>query len=252
MRRGIQHAAMAPRVERALRGVLYRLLWALAAFGIGASLTWLFRVEVFGYLLAPAGDGLSENGRAIFTGPAEMFNLTIGLAIKGGIVASFPVLAYSVYSLVRPLLDRQQRRIIVIFLGLSLFFYLAGTAFAYFVLLPIGLRFLLQFGADVATPMIRITEYMDMAVAMLFWLGIVFEVPIVMLLLAKLRLVSHQQFKRLRRYVPIAALILGMIITPTVDVVSQTLVAVPIIVLFEVGMFLSWLARPKAQAEGSG
>ena len=226
--------------------MLYKLLWPLVTFGIGASLTWLFRAEVFGYLLAPAGDSLSVDGRAIFTGPTEMFSLTIGMAIKGGIVVAFPVLTFSVYSLAKPLLDRQQRRTVILFLGLSIFLYLVGTAFAYFVLLPIGLGFLLQFGADIATPMIRISEYMDLALAMLFWLGLVFETPLVMLLLAKVRIVSHLQFKRLRRYVPIAALILGALITPTIDWVSQTLVAVPLILLYEVGVLLAWLVRPKA------
>ena len=236
---------MTPRLERALRGVLFRLLSVLVAFGLGAALTWVFRTEVFGYLLAPAGDGLSTDGRAIFTGPTEMFSLAIGLAVKGGALAAIPVLVYNVYSLVRPLLDRQERRTIVLFLGLSLFFYLAGTAFAYWVLLPAGLGFLLQFGTDIAVPMIRITEYMELALAMLYWLGIVFEIPIVMLLLAKLRIVSHQRFQRLRRYVPIAALILGMVITPTGDLVNQTLVALPIWALYEVGILLSWLARPR-------
>ena len=174
-----------------------------------------------------------------------MFGLTISLVIKGGLVTAFPVLAYNLYGFSRGLLRKQQRRTVLLFLWAILFFYLAGTAFAYFVLLPTGLGFLLQFGTDIATPMIRITEYMELALAMLFWLGIVFEIPIVMMLLAKLRLVSHEQFKRLRRYVPIAALILGMIITPTIDAVNQALVAVPLVLLYEVGMFLAWLVRPR-------
>lgn len=236
---------MTPRIERALRGVFYRLLWVLAAFGVGASLTWYFRTEIFRWLLAPAGGHLSPTGQPIFTSPTEMFSLTIGLAIKGGLVAAAPVLVFHIYRLLRPLLSKQQRRTITLFLWLILFFYLAGTAFAYYVLLPTGLKFLLSFGADIATPMVRISEYMDLALTLLFWLGIVFEIPIVMMLLAKLRLVSHERFKRLRIYVPIGALILGGLITPTVDPVNQTLVAVPLVALYEVGIFLAWLARPK-------
>ena len=178
-----------------------------------------------------------------------MFSLVIGLAIKGGIVAALPVLVYHVYGLASHLLLVEQRRTIRRFLWLILFFYLAGTAFAYYVLLPTGLKFLLQFGTDIATPMIRISEYMELALAMLFWLGLVFEIPVVMLLLAKLRVVSHKQFQRFRRYVPIAALILGAIITPTFDIINQTLVALPLIFLYEVGIFLAWIARPKVQGE---
>ena len=219
-----------------------------AAFGLGASLTWHYRVEVFGYLLAPADGQLSGTGKPIFTGPTDMFGLTIGMAVKGGLAAAIPVLGYNIYGLFRPLLDRQKRRTVLLFLWLMLLFYIGGMAFAYWVLLPTGLRFLLNFGTEIATPAIRITEYMELAQAMLFWLGLVFEIPIVMLLLAKLRVVSYKGFAKFRRYVPIAALILGMIITPTPDWVNQALVAGPIWLLYEAGVFLAWLVRPKVRA----
>lgn len=239
---------MTPRLERVLRGVLFRLLLALVAFGLGASLTWVYRVEVFGYLLAPAGGALSGTGQPIYTGPTEMFELTMNVVTKGGIVAALPVLAGGVYSMAQPLLDWQQRRTLLLFLGLILVFYAAGMAFAYWVLLPTGLGFLLQFGTDIAVPMIRITEYMELALKMLFWLGIVFQIPVVMLLLVKLRIVSYERFKRLRRYFPAAAIFLSMLITPGDDIGNIALLAGPIIALYEVGLRLAWLARPKVRA----
>ena len=225
-----------------------RLLWVFVALGVGASLTWYFRTTIFLWLLAPAGDQLSGTGQPIFTGPTEMFSVTVGLVVKGGIVTAFPVLAYNVYRLLSPLLDQEKKRLVIIFAALGFVLYLAGVAFAYWVLLPTGLKFLLAFGTDIATPMIRISEYMDMAMAMIFWLGVVFELPLVMLLLAKLRLVSYKDFKKVRRYVPMMAFILSAIITPTFDVVNQTLVAVPLVALFEVGVLLAWIARPKVQS----
>ena len=243
--RGEKPTALPPRVERALRGVLFRLLFVFIAFGLGAVLTWQFRVEIFGFLLAPAGGQLSGSGKPIFTGPTEMFSLTVSLAVKGGVLAAIPMLAYQVYRLTKRLLTTQQRRTIRLFMVLSLGLYLAGTAFAYYVLLPAGLQFLLTFGAGIATPAIRISEYMELATAMLFWLGLVFEIPLVMMLLAKLRLVSHERFGRLRLYVPIAAIIFGALITPTGDAVNNTLVAVPLIVLYEVGVLLAWVVRPR-------
>ena len=217
----------------------------LVAFGVGASLTWYFRTTIFLWLLAPAGDRLSGTGQPIFTGPTEMFGLTVSLVMKGGIVAAFPVLVYHTHCIISPLLNKWQRREFNLFLVLGSILYLGGTSFAYFVLLPTGLRFLLKFGTDIATPMIRITEYMDMALAMLFWLGVVFELPLLMLLLAKLRVMSHTGFRKIRRYVPAMAFIFAAIITPTFDIVNQTLVAVPLIVLFEVGVFFAWVVRPR-------
>ena len=220
------------------------------AFGVGASLTWYFRTTIFLWLLAPAGGRLSGTGQPIFTGPTEMFGLTVSLVMKGGIVVAAPVLVYHTYRFLGPLLNKRLRRTISLFLVLGFILYLGGTAFAYFVLLPTGLRFLLNFGTDIATPMIRITEYMDMAVAMLFWLGVVFELPLLMLLLAKLRVMSHKTFKRIRRYVPATAFILAAIITPTFDIINQTLVAIPLILLYEAGVFLAWTVRPR-QVKGA-
>jgi sec-independent protein translocase protein TatC len=112
-------------------------------------------------------------------------------------------------------------------------------------MLPTGLRFLLNFGTDIAVPVIVISDYIDLLTAMMLWLGVIFEIPIAMFLLAKLRIISYLRFRRLRRYVPISAFVLSAILTPTFDVINQTLLALPIIVLYEVGLFVSWLAWPE-------
>ena len=232
-------------IQRHFRGVKRRLLWVFLAFGVGSSLTWYFRTTVLAWLLLPAGGQLSATGRPVFIAPTEMFSLMVGLAIKGGFVLAFPVLVYQVFRFLRPLLSKKHGRFIAIFLPAGFVCFLGGAAFAYFVLLPTGLRFLLQFGTDVADPMIRITEYMDLALAMLFWLGIVFELPLALFLVVKLRIVEYKRVRSFQKYAPLAAFILSALITPTMDIVNSTLVAVPIIVLFEAGVFLAWLARPR-------
>ncbi len=195
--------------------------------------------------MAQAGGQLSPSGMPIFISPTEMFSVVIDLTMKGGFVAAFPVTVYHLYRFASPMLGRRPRRLIRTYLTMGAALYLGGTAFAYFIVLPTGLRFLLSFGTDIATPMIRISEYLTLVLAMTFWLGVVFELPLVMMLLAHIRLVSHKQFKKFRRYVPLAAFIMGAIITPTMDMVNQTLVAVPLIILYEFGVFLSWVVRPK-------
>lgn len=224
-----------------------RLLWVFVAFGLGASLTWYYQEAVFRWLLAPARGHLSETGQPIFTSPTEMMAVTTNLAVLGGVVVAFPVLVYHVARFLNPIMSPRCRKFVIVFLPASLACYLAGVAFAYWVLLPTGLTFLLQFGSDVAVPMIRISEYMSLVQAMLFWLGVVFELPLAMFLAVKFRLVSYKRLKRLRVYVPITALFLSMIITPTTDWVNQGLVAVPIVVLYEVGMVLAFLARPRGK-----
>ena len=226
------------------RRIRVRLFWILLTFGAGAGGTWYYKEAVFNLLLAPAGDNLSPfDGQPIFTSPTAMMGATIQLAIRGGVIAALPVLVVRVYTLFRSLVPPQQRRFLVIFLPATVLSFLLGAAFAYWVLLPTGLRFLLNFGDGVAVPVIVLSEYIDLLTSMILWLGVVFELPIAMFLLAKMRIVSYLKFRGLRKYVPVAAFILSAIITPTFDVVNQTLLAVPMILLYEVGLFLSWLAN---------
>jgi sec-independent protein translocase protein TatC len=187
---------------------------------------------------------LSPTGSPVFVAPTEMLSATIHLSLMGGLVASLPVIAVGFWRLLIPLLPSGGRRLALFFFPAVLLSYLAGAAFAYYALLPAGLGFLLQFGTNIAAPMIRISEYMSLVTAMVVWLGILFELPLVMFLLAKLRLVPHTRFRKYRKFVPVTAFILAAIITPTFDVVNQVLVAVPLIVLFEIGLFLAWVGRP--------
>ena len=229
------------------RRIRIRLFWVLLTFGAGAGATWYYKEAVFGLLLAPAGDNLSPfaGGLPIFTSPTSMMGATIQLAIRGGVIAALPVLVVSVYTLFSSLVPPQQRRFLVIFLPATVLSFLLGAIFGYFVLLPTGLKFLLNFGDGVAVPVIVLSEYIDLLSSMIFWLGVVFELPIAMFLLAKMQIVSYLRLRGLRKYVPVAAFILSAIITPTFDVVNQTLLAVPIILLYEIGLFLSWLAWPE-------
>jgi sec-independent protein translocase protein TatC len=236
-----------------MRRVKRRFLFVFLAFGIGAGLTWLYREPILLWLYIPAHGSLSSfEGLPIVTAPTEAFTVVIGLVMKGGIVAAFPVATFSVITLVSPLLDRKQRRFVLwVFTPALFLLFLSGAAFAYYVMLPTGMRYLLNFGANTTVPMIQLSEYMKLVTALIFWAGIVFELPLLMLLLAKLRIVGHSKLKKYRKYVPLAAFILGAVITPTFDMVNSTLVAVPLIVLFEVGLFLMWLVRPKPEGHRS-
>ena len=232
-------------MRRFARKVRFGLLGTLLAFGIGAGLTWYFRVIIFGWLIAPAGGMLSPHqGLPVYTSPTEILSVTIKLSLTGGVVFAIPVLVGTLFYLVRPLLKRNERRLVALFLPAIFFCYLTGVSFAYFLMLPVGIAFLLHFGEGVAVPTIRISEYLSLVITLIFWLGIIFELPLLMYLLAKLRLVSYRRFKKVRKFVPPIAIIVSAILTPTMDIVNQLMLAGPIIILYEFGLLLAWLAQP--------
>ena len=230
-------------VQQFARRVKWHAASIFVALGAGTSVTWVYYKEIFRFLYVPADGNLSPYGLPVFTEPTETLDAVFGLALKGGIIVASPVAVFSIYRLLMPLMDKSRRRFIALFLPVMGLFYVGGAAFAYYVMLPVGLKFLLNFGTDIAVPMITISAYMSLVTALVFWLGLIFEIPLVMFLLAKLRLVSRKRMGVFRKYVPIAALFLGMIITPTTDWLNQSMVAVPIVALYEVGLFLAWIAE---------
>jgi len=146
----------------------------------------------------------------------------------------------------RPFLSPRIRRFLLLFAVTGPVLFVAGLAFVYYIMLPASMGFLLNFGQGIAHPLINIRDYFALLFTLLFWIGLVFEIPLVMYLLAKTRVVRYRKFKRLRKFVPFIALILGWLITPTPDIVNQLLVAAPIIVLYEIGMLFAWTAHPDA------
>ena len=121
--------------------------------------------------------------------------------------------------------------------------FLLGAFFGYRVLFPPAVKFLLGFGSDVATPMISIGSYVNLMLSLLFWMGVIFEMPVALFFLAKLGIVTPEFLSRQRRYAIVVAFVLGAVITPTFDPINQAIVALPIIVLYEVSIWLAKLAR---------
>ena len=232
--------------ERLGQRVRRRLFLVFLTFSIGAASTWFYRVDIFTFLLVPAGGALSPfDGLPVYTTPTGMMASTIGLAIKGGAVVALPVATVGFLTLLRPLIPGRYWRFLIIFTTSVLLCFLGGAAFGYYVLLPTAMQFLLHFGAGIAVPLIDITEYLAMFMAIVFWMGLIFVLPPAMYLLTKLRLVEYRTLRKIRKFVPPSAFILAAILTPTFDVVNQTMMAVPMMILYEAGLFVSWAARPE-------
>jgi sec-independent protein translocase protein TatC len=159
------------------------------------------------------------------------------------VILALPFIVYQTVLFIRPGLTRSERRYVYIMLPAIAFCFLIGAIFAYFILLPPALNFLFTFGSDIAEPMIKIGNYVSVLTTMLFWTGICFEIPIAMFFLVKIGIIKTHWLSRFRKAAYLIAFILGAIITPTCDPVNQSLVAIPIIVLYEFGIILAKLAR---------
>ena len=144
-----------------------------------------------------------------------------------------------------PGLPKPVRRFLALFLPAALLCYLTGAAFAYWVLLPAGFRFLLSFGAGAAVAYIRVADYFALALSLVLWLGVIFELPLAMFMAVKLEMVRYERLKRLRKYVVATMAILAPIIAPTADIVNALLVFVPMVALYELGLLLAWMAQPR-------
>ena len=219
-----------------------RVLISVLALIVGAGVAFCFFRQIIDLLVRPARDLDAGTGQLVFIEVTELLTTSVKVSLVAGFVLAMPVILYQVIMFVAPGLTGREKRYLLGFLPAVLLAFMAGVAFGYFVLTPPALHFLLTFGADVATPFIRVSNIVNLMIRLLFWMGISFETPLVMYLLAQIGLVNARMLGRFRRYWVVVAFILGAIITPTVDPVNQALVAVPLLVLYELGVVLARLA----------
>jgi len=215
-----------------------RLIISLISLAVGTAIAFAFRDPLLSILIRP-----SPGFRPVYLELTEMLGVYMQLSLLGGFILTLPVIAYQAAMFIVPgLLPKERRALLIMLPGVTVLF-LLGVSFGYFVVLPPTITFLISFGMNVAEPQIRISNYFNVVVTVLFWLGVVFEIPFVMYLLARIKLISAGTLSRYRRYSIVVAFILGALITPTFDPITQTLVSVPIVVLYELGILLAWLAR---------
>lgn len=238
-------------LRKHLEELRWRLLVTVIAVIIGAVVSVIFFQPLVDALLRPGEGYLSDTGGPIYTEVTELLGVTVKVALLGGMVLALPILTYHVVAFVSPGLTRREKTYLIAMTPAALLCFAAGAAFAYFVLIPPMLAFLLTYGADVATPMIRISNYVNLLITIVFWMGMIFETPLVMFTVAKAGLVSPEGMARGRRFIIVLAFLLGAMITPTFDPLNQTLVALPFLLLYEVGLRLARFARPRARAEDS-
>ena len=211
-----------------------RLIKSIVAVLAAACLFYLIVDKVFAFVIKPVG-------RLVFTAPGEAFVARIMLALFGGIFLALPVVLYQVWRFVAAGLKEHEAKYVRIFAPCSFVLFIMGGSFAYFVAVPVSIRFLLSFSSSVIVPMITVKNYISFVGTMLLAFSIVFELPLVLMFLTKIGIATPAFLAQKRKYAIVIILGVSALITPP-DCVTQIMIAVPLIILYEAGIIASRLA----------
>lgn len=214
-----------------------RLIHAFIAVGVGFVAAYFFKEQLFDILTAPLVTAMAKSGNAklIFTGLPEAFFTYLKVALLAGIILATPVLFYEFWMFVSPGLYREEKKYILPIIILSLIFFIAGASFGYFIVFPYGFQFFLGFTTETIQAMPSMKEYLSFASKMLLAFGFVFELPLVLTFLSRMGLVTPAFLKKNRKYALLLFFVGAAMITPP-DVVTQIMMAMPLIILYEVGI----------------
>ncbi len=214
-----------------------RLVRSFIAVGAGFAVAYFFKEKLFEILIAPLVIAMGENGNAqmIFTGLPEAFFTYLKVSLLAGIIVATPVLFYQFWMFVSPGLYRTEKKYLLPIVFLSVFFFLIGSSFGYFIVFPYGFKFFLGFATQTIHAMPSMKEYLSFASKMLLAFGFVFELPLVLTFLARMGLVTVDFLKKNRKYALLLFFVGAALITPP-DVVTQIMMALPLMVLYEISI----------------
>jgi len=219
-----------------------RIVNSLISIGIGAAIGWFVAPHFVNWIVKPMTDALTKahlEPKLVYSHPAGFLNLLITLSIYLGIVIASPWILYQIWLFVAPALYKHERSAITGFLFSTVFLFLAGIAFGYFISLPYVLRFLISFQGPVV-PLINVDEYFDLILMVLLGLGLVFELPVLIFFLSLFGIVTPKFLMKNFRYAILVIAILAAILTPTPDATTMLVFMAVLVALYFVGVAVSW------------
>lgn len=233
-----------------------RIIYSLYAIGAGAFIGVFISKYIINFIIRPIIKALTAahlNAELVYTHPAGYLNTYITLGVYIGIVLASPVVLYQIWLFVAPALYKHERSAITGFVFSTVFLFLAGIAFGYFITLPYILRFLVSFQGPVSSikPMITVNEYFDLVLLVLLGLGLVFELPILIFFLSLFGIVTPKFLWKNSKYAILIISVLAAVLTPTPDAMTMLIFMAPMVALYYLGMGVSWftIRRRNRQTE---
>jgi sec-independent protein translocase protein TatC len=218
-----------------------RIFYSLIALCVAAVVGFFFSQRVTDLLTRPVPS-------LVFLAPAEAFVVQLKVALVTGIFLAAPVLFYQFWRFVRPALQKHEAKYIAVAVVVSSVLFVVGVAFAYLVVVPVAMKFLLSFETPKLHAMISISEFVGTVGAFLLACGVIFQLPIIMFFLAKLGVITPKLLMKNQRIAIVLIFIVAAILSPP-DVFSQILMAIPLFVLFELGVLATYLAKPRRKPQ---
>lgn len=234
-----------------------RLIWSFVALGLAFAACFYFASQIFGFLVQPLIDGFGGpgEGRLVYTKLYEAFFTEVRVALFAAFFLAFPIIAMQLWAFVAPGLYAKEKRAFLPFLIATPALFLLGGALAYYVVMPLAIRFFLGYQGQIpgikqeALP--AMGEYLSFVMHFILAFGIAFLLPILLMLMERAGLVTRDQLRRGRRYAILIAFVIAAIATPP-DVISQLLLAIPLILLYEISLVSIWFTeRKRARAAGA-
>ncbi len=229
-----------------LEELRWRIVRSLAAVAVGFVACYAFADRLFVFVIHPLAALRPEQSLLIGTGVTEAFFTKLKVSFIAGLFLASPVVFFQAWRFVAPGLYDSEKRLALPFALAASFFFVAGAAFCYVVVFPVGFRFFLEeYGSIDVAPRIRITEYLSFATRMLLAFGVTFELPVVTYFLARLGVVTHRHLIEYGRYAVVVIFFVAAVLTPGPDVASQLLMATPLLLLYGLSILVALVvARP--------
>lgn len=239
-----------------------RIFISLGTFIVAFMILFAFSEDIFSLIVFPLKYNLVfsletpymqfipqdklHSTKLVFLAPAEALWMSIKISMVAALILVLPVFLHQIWGFVSPGLMKHEKKYLIPFIFSSTLLFLIGASFCFFIVLPFAMSFLLTYGVgDILIPMLSVGMYVDFCLKFILAFGIIFELPIVIIFLTKMGIVTTEFLAKNRKYAILIAFILAAILTPTPDAFNQTLMAVPIIILYEVGIWLSKLFKRK-------
>lgn len=207
-----------------LRG---RIIVALVAMIIGTVVSYYYVDDIIQILIAPAG-------KLYYTKPTEAFFTYMKISIISGLIVSSPVWFYQIWAFIIPALSKGEKKVTFLIVPSAISLFIIGVLFSYYLVLPTAIEFFIGFGTDGLQPLFSIGQYIDFVVGFIIPFGITFELPLIIVALGALGILPSQRVRKFRKIFILLAFIVGGAISPTPDMLSQTMIAGPMVLLYEI------------------